>query len=169
MGPGRVELTHCGLVTPYGDKDGLIWVNTGSGNGLLPHGTKPWIELLLISHRWGTISQYVLKLLICVLNVKMILLILLPQLPGANGLMVCIWVQFYGLVQERHNSIANALELRLSCTNPSSWCYKILLSLNGWYLFKSIHMKLLSRDKVIVIKMIYYHLKSIFLTLHELQ
>ena len=24
-----------------------------------------------------------------------------------------------GLVQERHNSIANALELRLSCTNPS--------------------------------------------------
>ena len=26
-----------------------------------------------------------------------------------------------GLVQERHNSIANALELRLSCTNPSIW------------------------------------------------
>ena len=24
-----------------------------------------------------------------------------------------------GLVQERHNSIANALELHLSCTNPS--------------------------------------------------
>ena len=35
-----------------------------------------------------------------------------------------------GLVQERHNSIANALELRLSCTNPSmcqvSWKFK------GW-------------------------------------
>ena len=27
-----------------------------------------------------------------------------------------------GLVQERRNSIADALELRLSCTNPSSWC-----------------------------------------------
>ena len=26
-----------------------------------------------------------------------------------------------GLVQERRNSIANALELRLSCTNPSIW------------------------------------------------
>ena len=26
---------------------------------------------------------------------------------------------FDGLVQERRNSIANALELRLSCTNPS--------------------------------------------------
>ena len=27
-----------------------------------------------------------------------------------------------GLVQERHNSIANALKLRLSCTNPSMPC-----------------------------------------------
>ena len=26
-----------------------------------------------------------------------------------------------GLAQERRNSIANALELRLSCTNPSKW------------------------------------------------
>ena len=30
---------------------------------------------------------------------------------------VCWYIN--GLVQERHNSIANALELRLSCTNPS--------------------------------------------------
>ena len=28
-----------------------------------------------------------------------------------------------GLVQERRNSSANALGLRLSCTNPSIWCY----------------------------------------------
>ena len=37
-----------------------------------------------------------------------------------------------GLVQERRNSIANALELRLSCTNPSMW-YRItdiLLAIN---------------------------------------
>ena len=26
-----------------------------------------------------------------------------------------------GLLQERRNSIANAMELRLSCTNPSKW------------------------------------------------
>ena len=26
-----------------------------------------------------------------------------------------------GLVQERRNCIANAMELRLSCTNPSVW------------------------------------------------
>ena len=29
--------------------------------------------------------------------------------------------EVYGLVQERRNSISNALELRLSCTNPSKW------------------------------------------------
>ena len=28
-----------------------------------------------------------------------------------------------GLMQVRCNSIANALELRLSCTNPSMWCH----------------------------------------------
>ena len=33
------------------------------------------------------------------------------------GYHVCIY--FDGLVQERRNAIANALELRLSCTNPS--------------------------------------------------
>ena len=32
------------------------------------------------------------------------------------------YVHFDGLVQESYNSIANALELRLSCTNPSI-CY----------------------------------------------
>ena len=31
-----------------------------------------------------------------------------------------------GLVHERHNSIANALELRLSCTNPSISCLPLL-------------------------------------------
>ena len=31
---------------------------------------------------------------------------------------------FDGLVQERRNSIADALELCLSCTNPSSWWCK---------------------------------------------
>ena len=45
-----------------------------------------------------------------------------------KGVMVLQWISFNlissqlhidGLVQERRNSIANALELRLSCTNPS--------------------------------------------------
>ena len=36
---------------------------------------------------------------------------------------ICRWVGAYvdGLVQERRNSIANAVELRLSCINPSIW------------------------------------------------
>ena len=33
----------------------------------------------------------------------------------------CHKAYVYGLVQERCNPIANALELRLSCTNPSMW------------------------------------------------
>ena len=40
-------LTHCGLVMPYSD---IIWVNIGSGNGLMPDGTKPLPEPMMISH-----------------------------------------------------------------------------------------------------------------------
>ena len=36
----RIYLTHGSLVTPYGQID-LIFANIGSGNGLLPGGTKP--------------------------------------------------------------------------------------------------------------------------------
>ena len=35
------------------------------------------------------------------------------------------------LVQERRNSIADALELRLSCTNPSAWSYEIFQRFKG--------------------------------------
>ena len=39
-----------------------------------------------------------------------------------------------GLMQERHNSTANALELCLSCTNPSIWIsqpYSIAMATDG--------------------------------------
>ena len=39
------ELTHWGLVMPE------IWVNIGSGNGLLPDGTKPLPEPMLTYHQ----------------------------------------------------------------------------------------------------------------------
>ena len=32
-----------------------------------------------------------------------------------------VFKEMDGLVQERRNSIANAMGLRLSCTNPSKW------------------------------------------------
>ena len=56
-------LTHCDLMTPYGD----MWVNIGSGNGLLPDGNKPLPEpMLTYRHFLGThlkpISQEVLKI-----------------------------------------------------------------------------------------------------------
>ena len=42
------HLTHCGLVMPYDDID---LVNIGSGNGLLPDGTKPLPEPVLTYHK----------------------------------------------------------------------------------------------------------------------
>ena len=33
-----------------------IWVNIGSGNGLLPDGTKPLPELILTDHQWSTVT-----------------------------------------------------------------------------------------------------------------
>ena len=43
------------------------------------------------------------------------------------------------LAQERHNSIANALELRLSYINPSVWCVfkriEMKCSISKWKIF----------------------------------
>ena len=49
-----------------------------------------------------------------------------PLFPVANA-----GDQIDGLVQERRNSIANALELRLSCTNPSKFNPMVT---HGWLL-----------------------------------
>ena len=49
----KCKLTLCGLVTPYGD---IIWVNIGSGNGLLPDGTKPLPEPMLTYHQSGLVA-----------------------------------------------------------------------------------------------------------------
>ena len=39
-----------GLVMPYGDRESEIWVNIGSGNGLLLDGAKPLPESMLTTH-----------------------------------------------------------------------------------------------------------------------
>ena len=36
-----------------------IWVNIGSGNGLLPDGTKPLPEPLLNDHQWSPVKIYI--------------------------------------------------------------------------------------------------------------
>ena len=43
---------------------------------------------------------------------------------GATSPIVSQWLHIDGLVQKRRNSIANALELCLTCTNPSIWWYR---------------------------------------------
>ena len=57
----------------------------------------------------------------------------LPVAPGHQQWLVFNWCDFMfygeyfdGLVQERLNSIANALELRLSWTNPSIYARKVM-------------------------------------------
>ena len=44
-----------------------------------------------------------------------------------NMMFVIATQHFDGLVQESHNSIANALELCLSCTNPSIWTNAVVV------------------------------------------
>ena len=48
-----------------------------------------------------------------------------PGGPHVGLMNLAIWVYFDGLVQERHNSSALAMVLRLSCTNPSIWWHTI--------------------------------------------
>ena len=52
------------------------------------------------------------------------------------------WSHVDGLVQERCNSIANALELRISCTNPSIWNPKVPVTqeIEGGMPFHKLHV-----------------------------
>ena len=64
----------------------------------------------LISHRD---RRFMGRSILCIwLRIAMLLL-------SVTDSITCISLHFDGLVQERRNSIANALELGLSCTNPS--------------------------------------------------
>ena len=54
--------------------------------------------------------------------------------------MIALYIYINGWVQERHNSIANTLELRLSCTHPLIWCLWLCICFGSlsisktWYL-----------------------------------
>ena len=64
-----------------------IWVNIGSGNGLLPNGTKPLPGPMLISHHRKSVEfAQEHELIFCIMRLKIIFLKLLPHLPGANEL-----------------------------------------------------------------------------------
>ena len=109
------------------------WVNIGSGNGYMPwcHQAITWtnVDLYKILMRPSGINPRVMfSLIINIAIPKLCLkLIHLKSQPHLwDGPMS--WISLAsgteytnGLVQERRNSIANALELRLSCTSP--WIY----------------------------------------------
>ena len=67
-----------------------IWVKIGSGNGLLPEGTKPLPEAMLTSSKvirvtnLRAISQEMLKNFLCHMCSEITLLNLLPHPPGGN-------------------------------------------------------------------------------------
>ena len=72
----------------YGEESG---VNFGSGNGLLPDGTKPLLEPMLYYHEWGlkaytrgAISQEMLKISILDMSLEITYLSFQSNLPGAN-------------------------------------------------------------------------------------
>ena len=50
---GICILTHCGQGHHMATE---IWVNIGSGNGLLPDGTKPLPEPMLTDHQWSPVT-----------------------------------------------------------------------------------------------------------------
>ena len=70
----------------------LILVNIGSGNGLLPDGTKPIPKPMLTYHQRGygihlwVFSKEILKISLIKLILNITFLKLLPHLPGANKL-----------------------------------------------------------------------------------
>ena len=60
-----------------------IWDNIGSGDGLLPGGTKP---LWFSDFHMRALSQRMPKLSLCIMSLKILITKILPRLPGANEL-----------------------------------------------------------------------------------
>ena len=80
-------ITHYGLVTPYGDMNlGQI----GSGNGLVPDGTKPLPEPMLTYHQQGPVAftwvQKIPQPSVTEISWTMTYLKFCSNLPGANEL-----------------------------------------------------------------------------------
>ena len=55
MGLALYELNHCGHIDAICHRTCHL-VNIGSGNGLLPDGTKPLPEPMLTNHQWGLVA-----------------------------------------------------------------------------------------------------------------
>ena len=78
---------YCGLVMTYIATQ--IWVNTGSGNGLLPDGSKPLPEPMMTSPQWCPMAFKWEQFPWCFRNQFTAWIIkLLPHFPGASKFIV---------------------------------------------------------------------------------
>ena len=84
-----MPLSDVTMIVSY---DVYIWVNIGSGNGLLPDhdGTKPSPEPILTNHQWGLVVfswwQFYKKFSKFDMSLKVTYSRLQPHLPGINEL-----------------------------------------------------------------------------------
>ena len=102
-----------------------IWVNIGSGNGLLPDGTKPLPEPKLTDHWWSplssdihirTISQEMHQPSITKICLKITCLKFHENFPGANELMDNLALFTWGEVSTSHPWHKQRLLPTLKCT-----------------------------------------------------
>ena len=92
------------------------WVNIGSGNGLLPDGTKPLPELLLTDHQWspltfilGQFHKRCLNHQSLKIRLKITYLKFHSNFPGANELSKDLWMWFLLIAWKAISCFINTL------------------------------------------------------------
>ena len=122
----------------------LIWVNIGSGNGLLPDGTKPLPEPMLTYHQWGNApfmwGQF--QPSITKISLKITSLKFIPNLPGANELKTQTWsslhLQIICALDGARSLVDPVLNKSLTCV---MWFLCLLNIQNVFSLTKHIPLK----------------------------
>ena len=116
-----------------------IWVNIGSGNGLVPDGTKPLPEPMLTSHRWTSVAfiwegffSECPSYLLCVTSLNILILFwkLMPHLTGANELILssCWNLQRVSITQ-----CISMVQCKTAITPLLTHWSDCSLALNHWY------------------------------------
>ena len=130
-----------------------IWVDIGSGNGLVPDGTKPLPKPVLIYNQWGSMTfpfqllSHVFKISFCNLTrLKTTLVKLLLHLPGANELrnvwaIICefkVWTMIYhcycihyGVMVDHVITLFNMAGHTSFCLNFKAEFMQISISVNS--------------------------------------
>ena len=130
-------LTHRGPLMPCGNLDlGQHWISIGSGNGLLPEGTKPLPETMLT--HWGRVTHICISKLIII--------------GSNNGLSPCRRQDIIG-------TNAGIVLIGPIVTN----CSEMLIEIHT-FSFKKIHLKMSSGKRwpfFLGLNMLNYHQSSL--------